>query len=47
MTGISGRVRHLRGLLAGAAAGAGGITVLDAVGYLDMVIRGRGESTTP
>jgi hypothetical protein len=47
MTGISGPARHLRGLLAGAAAGAGGIAVLDAVGYLDMVIRGRGASTTP
>ncbi|MGW6901199.1 hypothetical protein [Streptomyces sp. NBC_01727] len=47
MTGISGPTRHLRGLLAGAAAGAAGCTVLDAVGYLDMVIRGRGASTTP
>ncbi|WP_327420837.1 hypothetical protein OG612_35200 [Streptomyces sp. NBC_01527] len=47
MTGISGPARHLRGLLAGAAAGAAGCTVLDAVGYLDMVIRGRGASTTP
>ncbi|MET8330881.1 hypothetical protein [Streptomyces sp. NPDC005181] len=47
MTGVSGATRHLRGLLAGAAAGAAGTTALDAVGYLDMVIRGRGESTTP
>ncbi|WP_406432130.1 hypothetical protein [Streptomyces sp. NBC_01589] len=47
MTGISGPARHLRGLLAGAAAGAAGTTVLDTVGYLDMVIRGRGASTTP
>ncbi|MFF0286827.1 hypothetical protein [Streptomyces sp. NPDC005262] len=47
MTGMSGPARHLRGLLAGAAAGAAGCTVLDTVGYLDMVIRGRGASTTP
>ncbi|MET7519982.1 hypothetical protein ABZS88_42795 [Streptomyces sp. NPDC005480] len=47
MTGVSGPARHLRGFLAGAAAGAAGTTVLDAVGYLDMVIRGRGASTTP
>lgn len=47
MTGIIGPARLVRGLLAGAAAGAAGTTALDAVGYLDMVIRGRGESTTP
>ncbi|WP_327242495.1 hypothetical protein [Streptomyces sp. NBC_01320] len=47
MTGVTGPARNLRGLLAGAAAGAAGTTTLNAVGYLDMVIRGRGESTTP
>lgn len=37
----------LRGLLRGAAAGAAGTTVLNAVTYLDMAIRGRGASSTP
>jgi hypothetical protein len=31
----------------GAAAGAAGTTALDAVTYLDMVVRGRGASSTP
>ncbi|MFJ4844800.1 MULTISPECIES: hypothetical protein [unclassified Streptomyces] len=39
--------RLLRGMLRGAAAGAAGCTALDTVGYLDMVVRGRGASTTP
>jgi hypothetical protein len=33
--------------LRGAAAGAAGTTALDAVTYLDMVVRGRGTSSTP
>ena len=33
--------------LRGAAAGAAGSTALNAVTYLDMVIRGRGTSSTP
>ena len=36
-----------RGLLRGAAAGAAGTTALDAVTYLDMVVRGRPASDTP
>lgn len=36
-----------RGLLRGAAAGAAGVTVLDTVTYLDMVLRGRPASTSP
>lgn len=40
-------VRLLRGMLRGAAAGAAGCTALDTVGYLDMVLRGRGASSTP
>lgn len=36
-----------RGLLAGLAGGAAGTTALNAVTYLDMVIRGRGTSSTP
>jgi hypothetical protein len=36
-----------RGLLAGAAAGAAGTTALNAVTYLDMVVRGRPTSSTP
>ena len=36
-----------RGALRGAAAGAAGTTVLNAVTYLDMVLRGRGTSSTP
>ena len=35
------------GLLRGAAAGAAGTTVLNAVTYLDMAVRGRGTSSTP
>ncbi|KAB8163481.1 hypothetical protein FH609_022005 [Streptomyces sp. 3MP-14] len=35
------------GLLAGAAAGAAGTSALNAVSYLDMVVRGRGASDTP
>ena len=35
------------GLLRGAAAGAAGTTVLNAVTYLDMVLRGRPSSSTP
>jgi hypothetical protein len=34
-------------MLRGAAAGAAGTTALNAVSYLDMVIRGRGASSTP
>ena len=34
-------------ILRGAAAGAAGTTVLNAVTYLDMVVRGRGASSTP
>jgi len=37
----------LQGLLRGAAAGAAGTTALNAVTYLDMVLRGRGTSSTP
>lgn len=37
----------LRGLAAGAAAGAAGTTALNAVTYLDMVLRGRPTSDTP
>jgi hypothetical protein len=33
--------------LRGAAAGAAGTTALNAVTYLDMVVRGRGASSTP
>ncbi|MDP9429634.1 MAG: hypothetical protein M3Q47_12495 [Actinomycetota bacterium] len=33
--------------LRGAAAGAAGSTALNAVTYLDMVVRGRGTSSTP
>ena len=36
-----------RGLLRGAAAGAAGTTALDAVTYLDMLVRGRAASDTP
>lgn len=35
------------GLLRGAAAGAAGTTALNAVTYLDMVVRGRPTSSTP
>lgn len=34
-------------VLLGAAAGAAGTTVLNAVTYLDMALRGRGSSSTP
>jgi hypothetical protein len=34
-------------VLRGAAAGAAGTTALNAVTYLDMVVRGRGSSATP
>ena len=34
-------------LLRGAVAGAAGTTALNAVTYLDMVVRGRGASSTP
>jgi hypothetical protein len=34
-------------MLRGAAAGAAGTTALNAVTYLDMVVRGRGSSSTP
>ncbi|MDP9407093.1 MAG: hypothetical protein M3P95_04185, partial [Actinomycetota bacterium] len=34
-------------LLRGAAAGAAGTTALNAVAYLDMVVRGRAASSTP
>ncbi len=36
-----------QGALRGAAAGAAGTTALNAVTYLDMVLRGRGTSSTP
>jgi len=35
------------GMLRGAVAGAAGTTALNAVTYLDMVVRGRGASSTP
>ena len=37
----------VRGLLGGIAAGAAGVTALNAVTYLDMVVRGRPASSTP
>ncbi len=37
----------MRGLLSGAAAGAAGTTALNAVTYLDMVLRARPTSETP
>jgi hypothetical protein len=37
----------VRGLLAGAAAGAAGTTALNAVTYLDMALRGRPASSAP
>ena len=37
----------LKGLAAGAAAGAAGTTALNLVTYLDMALRGRPTSTTP
>jgi hypothetical protein len=35
------------GILAGAAAGAAGTAALNAATYVDMVVRGRGTSSTP
>jgi hypothetical protein len=35
------------GILSGAAAGAAGTAALNAATYLDMVLRGRGSSSTP
>lgn len=35
------------GILAGAAAGAAGTAALNAATYVDMVLRGRGSSSTP
>ena len=37
----------IRGMAAGAAAGAAGTTALDAVTYLDMAVRGRDASSAP
>lgn len=37
----------LRTMAAGAAAGAAGTTALNAVTYLDMILRGRAESEMP
>lgn len=37
----------IQAVLAGAAAGAAGTTALDAVTFLDMVVRGRPASSTP
>ena len=41
------RIGTIGWLLRGAGAGAAGTTALNAVTYLDMVIRGRGTSSTP
>ncbi len=40
-------MKSLRALAAGMAAGAAGTTALNAVTYLDMVVRGRPASNTP
>ncbi|MDJ0358305.1 hypothetical protein [Paenarthrobacter sp. PH39-S1] len=40
-------MKLVRGMLCGAAAGAAGTTALNAVTYLDMVLRGRPTSDTP
>lgn len=40
-------IHSLRGLMAGAAAGAAGTTALNAVTYLDMAWRARPASQTP
>lgn len=40
-------MRASRGLVMGAAAGAAGTTALNAVTYLDMVVRARPTSSTP
>ncbi|MCZ2859057.1 hypothetical protein [Blastococcus sp. VKM Ac-2987] len=49
--GVAGKgkrgISTLGWALRGAAAGAAGTTALNAVTYLDMVIRGRGASSTP
>jgi hypothetical protein len=42
-----GRIGPVGWALRGAAAGAAGTTALNAVTYLDMVVRGRGASSTP
>lgn len=39
--------RRWSAVLRGAAAGAAGTTALNTVTYLDMVLRGRGTSSTP
>ena len=42
------QMRHLlRGLVVGVASGAAGTTALNAVTYLDMVVRARPASSTP
>ena len=41
------RISTVGWLLRGAAAGAAGTTALNAVTYLDMVLRGRDASSTP
>src|SRR3954451_467420 len=43
----SRRISTLGWVLRGAAAGAAGTTALNAVTYLDMVVRGRPASGTP
>lgn len=43
----SSRPDLLPALLIGAAAGSAGTTALNAVSYLDMVVRGRPSSSTP
>lgn len=40
-------MRWVRGLVAGAAAGAAGTTALNMLTYLDMSVRGRPTSSTP
>ncbi len=40
-------MKLVRGILCGAAAGAAGTTALNAVTYLDMVLRARPTSDTP
>jgi uncharacterized membrane protein len=44
---VADRPAPWRGLLRGAAAGAAGTTALNAVTYLDMVVRGRPASDAP
>src|SRR3954470_19465895 len=43
----AGSIGTLGWVLRGAAAGAAGTSALNAVTYLDMVVRGRGSSSTP